>query len=363
MEKSGNSFIFVNIVTVLLCLTAGLSLLFTPMLTVDLGKVAAAIEKSDDEKAEEGESGEQSKEEDAKDLAISLLSGKLKITPFLFLRTARASDRLSVLIKGTLGKDFIEDLGVKVMSSVVVHEIVGADTMEKVPADSVDDILDAVRKAETGDTEGAKADLSVAVQTAAQQLGYEWTSAMDVQFGETFDTLIEKGTPSDGGNFTVERMVATLVNEHIDDKDGEGAVQSIATYEELLDALLGKFADKTDTAEKIIGYASWGVFGVIAFCALMWLLLGIFAFAHIFAQNKTFRTWYVKVFGFLPCLIFGVAPLIAKAALKSKLNATAHAALSAVGSMTWISGACFIALVLVSWVFIYPARRKIKRGY
>ena len=51
------------------------------------------------------------------------------------------------------------------------------------------------------------------------------------------------------------------------------------------------------------------------FIAVLWAILSLFAFIHIFTPNKKVGMWYVKATGYLPCLLFVVAPAIAMTAL------------------------------------------------
>ena len=146
-----------------------------------------------------------------------------------------------------------------------------------------------------------------------------------------------------------------MVSSYIDETEGAAP---IATYEELVEKLFAQFASELSGMENMISGICWGLFALMAFPAFTWALLALLSLLHIFMKNKTFLTWYVKWTGFGPCLLFGVLPLIAGKVFASQQGI---GALAALGTTTWISGGCFIALVLLSWFWLYPARRKIRR--
>lgn len=64
---------------------------------------------------------------------------------------------------------------------------------------------------------------------------------------------------------------------------------------------------------------------------------------------------------FLPCLIFGVAPLVAGAIVPGMEGGAEIAGiLGMISTMTWISGACYILLWIISIFWAFPIKRKIR---
>lgn len=378
-------FIPVNLIVLALCLVAAVSLMTLPMLTIDMGKVAENVQFDDDGGDPSGETGESGAaygagEDGATDGAASNVTGNttqdqimemmrdeldftIELKPMLFLRLARAGDNaIKEMYNAVLSPEFIEELALNLMAQVAVNVIVDSAELAQVSDEHVDGILDAIREAENGNEEKSRTDMHAAVIGAATDLEIEWSDDMDDKFDELFSEMMEKGK-GENGAFSTERMISVMISDIMDEGGEEGETPSapVYTYEELMDELFASFADELGDVGKYISYGSWALFGVIAFPALLWALLGLLALLHVFMKNKTFLTWYVKWFGAIPCLLFGVAPLIARKALGAKLGAETAGVLSALGTMTWVSGGCFIALVLLSWFWLYPARRKIRR--
>lgn len=383
-------FIPINIITVVLCLVAAITLLILPVITIDLNVIVTAAKDAYEEEKEEknaigssslsadgdpsapddgandpnapsedaGDDGSSDLSDDMQDKMFEILSRtldkKIAISPLDFARFSKSLDIVDDLVGDVLTVDFIEDTALELVANVAVNQIVGNDTLDSIDTLHVNEIIASVRLAETGDEEGAYNDMSSAVQAAASDLGYTWTDDMQDNLKEIFDTMMEKGKENETDNFSLERMVVSVASEALDKEN----VQGVTTYRELLDSALSDVRAQIDEAAKTVQTVCLGIFGLLLFPVIMWGLLALLAFLHIFRKNKTFLTWYVKWTGFGPCLLFGVVPLILKAVLHQK---TAQVMLGALGTTTWISGGCFIALVLLSWFWLYPARRKIRR--
>lgn len=122
----------------------------------------------------------------------------------------------------------------------------------------------------------------------------------------------------------------------------------------------------------IYDYIYWLILAVMVFFILPWLFLALISFFKIFAKNKRFMTWYVKLYSFIPGLIalaLMLAPLVAPKILPLlKLEADSAEILSyiniacaGVSSFTWVSGLCFVALWLVSIFWAFPIKHKIRK--
>lgn len=117
-----------------------------------------------------------------------------------------------------------------------------------------------------------------------------------------------------------------------------------------------------------------GYYGYITFVALVfmlpWIILFLFSFFHILAKNKRFTMWYVKLFGWIPAMLWLVLklfPVIApKVSALSDLwngenSSIVKAAFSSVSTFTWISGLCYVLLWLVSIFWAFPIKHKIRK--
>lgn len=109
-------------------------------------------------------------------------------------------------------------------------------------------------------------------------------------------------------------------------------------------------------------------FGVFAFCAATWVILFLFAFFRMFSKNKRFTTWYVKIFGCLPVVLFWLLPLVAGWAIPTYFPTllgewqwALPVVLSSLGTSTWISGICYVVLWVVMILWAFPIKHKIRK--
>lgn len=105
----------------------------------------------------------------------------------------------------------------------------------------------------------------------------------------------------------------------------------------------------------------------VVFPAVMWLILFLFALFHLFAKNKRFMMWYVKLWGFSPCMVYFVVPLVAKGIIAAVAGEVYASLLAMLSSLTWICGVCYLLLWCVSIFWAFPIKKKIramkKNGY
>lgn len=125
------------------------------------------------------------------------------------------------------------------------------------------------------------------------------------------------------------------------------------------------------SAEQYFSYYGYMFYGMLVFI-VPWLILALFSFIHIFTKNKRFTMWYVKLYSFIPGLIslalFAAKLVLTKnflpqvaALLSDDVRPVAEAALSGLSSFTWISGACYLVLWLVSICWAFPVKHKIRK--
>ena len=125
--------------------------------------------------------------------------------------------------------------------------------------------------------------------------------------------------------------------------------------------------DTADTFSEYFGYYGYAFYGMLAFVA-PWLILFLFSFFHLFAKNKRFTMWYVKLYSWIPgfiALAFIVAPKLmfkfAPQMVEGENGELIKTLFSGVSSMMWISGICFVLLWLVSIFWAFPIKHKIRK--
>lgn len=168
---------------------------------------------------------------------------------------------------------------------------------------------------------------------------------------------------------------------------GEGLARGFIG-ENFAQTLKGTIMSSVGENEQVFGYYGY-VFIAIGFFILLWAILFLFSFFHMFARNKRFMMWYVKLFCAWPCIIFWLVPLLVKNVLAKafpqiyaqvidlvvgfvgnalKITVTAeqatglfNAVLSSLQTFAWISGICYLALWIISICWAFPIKHKIRR--
>lgn len=184
------------------------------------------------------------------------------------------------------------------------------------------------------------------------------------------ETEVTEGEGSEEGGVTVDYEVYTTY----DDLFGRGVKlnedEVRAQIKKLVDENVGAIVEQT--VDTINGMNAsfplfWIVFGVFALFAGVWAILALFAFLHLFSKNKRFTMWYVKLLGAIPAIIFWIAPMVAGWAIPAyfptllgEFGWALPVLLSALGTMTWISGVCYVVLWVLSIFWGFPVKRKIR---
>ena len=181
-------------------------------------------------------------------------------------------------------------------------------------------------------------------------------------------TVYDDTVAATDGTFTIESCICVFASKSLQES-GE-ITQTFTSYADLIDYFMdsalssGSGSDSSSELDDTIAQVE-PILKIVAIALLfftaVWLILFLFAFLHLFAKNKRFTMWYVKLFGFLPCLIFGVAPLVAGAIVPGMEGGAEIAGiLGMISTMTWISGACYILLWIISIFWAFPIKRKIR---
>ena len=178
---------------------------------------------------------------------------------------------------------------------------------------------------------------------------------------------------SDGGDVTPpetpdegDRVICTSYNDLLKQMglDDSKMDEVKANLKSSLGSLVN---DTADTFSEYFGYYGYAFYGMLAFVA-PWLILFLFSFFHLFAKNKRFTMWYVKLYSWIPgfiALAFIVAPKLmfkfAPQMVEGENGELIKTLFSGVSSMMWISGICFVLLWLVSIFWAFPIKHKIRK--
>lgn len=210
-------------------------------------------------------------------------------------------------------------------------------------------------------------------ESSVKAVKYVLTEGEEGESGSTESGSTEGGSTesgsTEGGSTETEKPKGEIYTSY---KDLFGSLISEEDTAKMVDqiktSINGQVGGLTDSInqQKAALMGAWG--GLMFFIAL-WVILFLFAFFHMFARNKRFTMWYVKLFAPYPCIIFWLAPtvakiLLAKGVIKGIDAATASiasAVLGGISSMAWIMGLCYLLLWFISIFWAFPIKRKIRR--
>lgn len=359
-----------NIVMAIIALVATISLLFAPLLVIDMSK---AMEGMPQNGTEQGSSSGADKA--TNDLIAECLDFKLSISTMTFGQLGFASEdkQLEAFVESLFPDDVIEHL---MVSAVNLGVAMSAEILEEEGYD-LDKLTEEFKKIDgVKNEEEFKTVMDGYIGVIETQVGDEFSDEMKDELSSMLvdmykDTIKEVGAD----NFSLEAFVCVsfvnIVNENRE--EGAPAIPVVTEYNDLfvgiLDGTVAMPGSNGDTSAmdavkdlfEMAGNYFKIVFAVLAFFALIWFILFLFAFIRIFTKNKRFTMWYAKLLGGIPCLIFGVAPLLAGLILGSSLGAEVVALLGAISTFTWISGVCYLLMWLFSIFWAFPIKRKIRK--
>lgn len=296
---------------------------------------------------------------------------KLEVNPVQMFRAGMGDNEavrayITEVIGGALSS--LEELVMQVMPdflSVAVAttvENLGVEELENVDTQQIEQVVTLLSE---NKTEEAKTQFpALAQQFASEQLGVELTPDQLSQASEFFNEMVDSGTQDDG-TFSFYGVIDAMAGG-----SGEGSGEdSTGSSENPLDAIFS-FADELDdetlsTMKTVFIAVSAAGVGLAALC---WAFLALFSFIHIFTKNKKVGMWYVKLFGFLPCLLFFVVPTVALLVLPGMMGGDASSAFSMISALgpsffgtVAVSGICYLLLWLVSIFWCFPIKRKIRK--
>lgn len=369
-----------NIVVAIIALVAAVSLLFAPIVSVDAVGLGDYITEIMNEQSSGGDSSEEGPTIDTAKIVSTVTSnmGNVSLTT-MSLATLAFSDDLTETLKDYVSeigsetlkkseKELITDVAVPMMVEMMEEES-GEEAPDNIKNMDADAIYDKAKALETASAGEADETISALAEELQNQLGEDYISDENLaDLESSIRTVYDDTVAATDGTFTIESCICVFASKSLQES-GE-ITQTFTSYADLIDYFMdsalssGSGSDSSSELDDTIAQVE-PILKIVAIALLfftaVWLILFLFAFLHLFAKNKRFTMWYVKLFGFLPCLIFGVAPLVAGAIVPGMEGGAEIAGiLGMISTMTWISGACYILLWIISIFWAFPIKRKIR---
>lgn len=359
-----------NIVVAIIALVAAVSLLFAPIVSVDAVGLGDYITEMMNEQSSGGDSSEEGPAIDTAKIVSIVTSnmGNVSLTT-MSLATLAFSDDLTETLKDYVSeigsealkkseKELITDVAVPMMVEMMEEESgeEAPDNIKNMDADAIYDKAKALETASAGEVDET---ISALAEELQNQLGEDYISDENLADLESaIRTVYDDTVAATDGTFTIESCICVFASKSLQES-GE-ITQTFTSYADLIDYFMDSSSELDDTIAQVEPILKIVAIALLFFTTV-WLILFLFAFLHLFAKNKRFTMWYVKLFGFLPCLIFGVAPLVAGAIVPGMEGGAEIAGiLGMISTMTWISGACYILLWIISIFWAFPIKRKIR---
>lgn len=359
-----------NIVVAIIALVAAVSLLFAPIVSVDAVGLGDYITEMMNEQSSGGDSSEEGPAIDTAKIVSIVTSnmGNVSLTT-MSLATLAFSDDLTETLKDYVSeigsetlkkseKELITDVAVPMMVEMMEEESgeEAPDNIKNMDADAIYDKAKALETASAGEVDET---ISALAEELQNQLGEDYISDENLaDLESSIRTVYDDTVAATDGTFTIESCICVFASKSLQES-GE-ITQTFTSYADLIDYFMDSSSELDDTIAQVEPILKIVAIALLFFTAV-WLILFLFAFLHLFAKNKRFTMWYVKLFGFLPCLIFGVAPLVAGAIVPGMEGGAEIAEiLGMISTMTWISGACYILLWIISIFWAFPIKRKIR---
>lgn len=359
-----------NIVVAIIALVAAVSLLFAPIVSVDAVGLGDYITEMMNEQASGEDSSAEGPTIDTAKIVSTVTSnmGNVSLTT-MSLATLAFSDDLTETLKDYVSeigsealkkseKELITDVAVPMMIEMMEEESgeEAPDNIKNMDADAIYDKAKALETASAGEVDET---ISALAEELQNQLGEDYISDENLaDLESSIRTVYDDTVAATDGTFTIESCICVFASKSLQES-GE-ITQTFTSYADLIDYFMDSSSELDDTIAQVEPILKIVAIALLFFTAV-WLILFLFAFLHLFAKNKRFTMWYVKLFGFLPCLIFGVAPLVAGAIVPGMEGGAEIAGiLGMISTMTWISGACYILLWIISIFWAFPIKRKIR---
>lgn len=390
----------VNLIVAIISLVAAISIIFAPLLTINVGEAGEFVSSliSDD-----------SDEEQSEDISVyidtvlnSVGDIKFSLTTYGIAKFAFSKDPLDRIVKSVADeiKKIEEDLFATVAVNLIPQFIDSIDDLDidaenidvKEVLNKFDDVLKATSNEQVDQSIEALVD---EIQRQAVSKDGENLITDDMK-GDIQDMIKQfyddaKETLGDE-DLTLESFICVTLSKFLNnmnesspdasaiaayaDAEGEessegGSGKIYTNYNDLIKGMLGIDSEGSDAVldglsdmldmfmliPKIFAIAMF-------FFAGIWFIQFLFAFFHMFAKNKRFLMWYTKLWGLTPCFIFGILPLLAGWIIPMiipEATAVVGGILGTISTLTWISGGCYLLLWIISIFWAFPIKRKIRK--
>lgn len=358
---------FCNAVMVLIALFSVISLLFMPLLSINLGKTMQGVVDAAGAKTD----GDDSAADQMIDLVTSGLDADITITTFKLGKLATSKDAGAEFLEAFVfeKKGIAENI---IMSSVITAsvEALGEEQAKNVDCDALRDTLYKL--------EDDNVDVGAVADEYCAELGKAGiVPSADVK--NTIQDLYDDVKERNGGKFTIEALTCTAMTGFAEDAPTtyEGLAKELASGKAFVsgenDPLggsgLSMIGDMIDAFSSIAKYLGYGFYVMLVFL-FPWFLFILLGTIHIFIRNKRAATWYLFTFGSYPCILFWGMPTLLKLLLPklagkflgSAGSNTMGALFAGIGSFAWISGICLVVMWLLWLVWMRPLKKKAKMG-
>lgn len=369
-RKLHKKLILPNIFILLVALVAAISLALFPLLNISVHvdeNMASVIEQT--MAAQPGDSEQSDIQAMADQYAFLLKDAdvevRVSVKPLDFLTVATQGREGLRTVLGTALADLpdtVDTLAEQIMPAVLTLQLASSAGVDLNAADldAVDTSIlsDTLEKLNDQDLDGAEAIFSESLDPFLAQFNVSLDDQTREQVMNSYDDFVAKATEDGTQPFSTSTFVLTMINAGASE-GGAGDVFAILSDPSAL-------ADKPDdSAMQTIRLACAGVAGFIAFQAALWIILALLALLHIFIPNKKVGMWYVKLFGWMPCLLFSILPVVGLTAAPAFIpNAQQMAGIFSainIGSFTLVSGICLLVLWIISIFWCHPVKKRIKR--
>lgn len=369
-ERLQKKLIPLNIVVCVLCLVAIISLLVTPLIKIDLGAMMQTVMSQTDTSggSGDGSGGSGDGSGSGGDNTSQIVMDAFKDMDAVITFTPINMGQMAFSNQNAF-ETFVDTLLVK--TGVLDQVMVSAMNMALISQNDVDvsemDLSGVEAKFRALGNVHSEAEMRVAAAEWVDELNKlvpgtvteAEKSAVCDEFATTYNETVE----ATGGPYDLEKFICYMASVK-----GMELETPVTDYSSLVKTMMnssGSEGGGMDTAQldTAMGAMSKGLFGLSMFTCGVWFVLFLFSLFHIFAANKRFMMWYVKMFGAIPCFFFGVMPSVLGGALASAGGeAAVYASIfGSITTLTWISGGCWLALWLVSIFWAFPIKRKIRQ--
>ena len=404
LKRLQRKLIPVNIVVSIISLVAAISIMFAPLLTID---VDTAVEKV--VAITEDDGGEEDSDTSAIISVVrSLGDMKLTFTAFSMLTFAFSDDPIDHVAGVAAEKmkqsedEIIASVAIGMIPQLIENGSADVDIdTENIDVPAILEKFDEVFNA-NGEEQTQEAINNLVDELQAQAVSSEGeqliTDEMKEDVKDVIKELLDQVIAELGDeDLTLESFICVTISKFlngsadwlpsdgarkataisikpVDEELPENSSGEIYTnYHDLINGLFGAAMSGESgdgETENVLGdileiaIPALQIFTVtMVVFALVWIIQFLFAFLHIFLRNKRFMMWYTKLWGFVPCFIFWALPLLASLILPLIFPEMAAylAILTAISSLAWISGICYLLLWLVSIFWAFPIKHKIRK--